>query len=222
MVGINILEAKEGVIENNDELAERVRKSLNERKIFMVNIMGSPGAGKTSVLKRTVEALRSEYRIAVIEADVDSNVDARAMAATGAKVVQLHTGGLCHLDANMTLEGVRAFDGEDTDLIFIENIGNLVCPAEFDTGAHLKVMILSVPEGDDKPLKYPLMFEKSDCLLVNKTDTAAAFDFDLKLLETRVRDINPDMTIIPLSAVTGEGTEVFTDWLKGRISGERH
>ncbi|MBQ9503986.1 MAG: hydrogenase nickel incorporation protein HypB [Lachnospiraceae bacterium] len=221
MQTITTLEVRESILNNNDELAKGNRESLRGDNIFLVNIMGSPGAGKTTLLKRTIEGLRDEYRIGVIEADVDSAVDAESVAESGAKVIQLHTGGLCHLDAKMAGEGLEKLISEageeKPEVIFIENIGNLVCPAEFDIGAALQVMLLSVPEGDDKPLKYPLMFEVSDCLLVSKLDAAEVFDFDLNALKERVGQLNPGMEIIPLSALKGDGTEEWIDYLKARI-----
>ena len=221
MQTITTLEVRESILNNNDELAKGNRERLRGDNIFLVNIMGSPGAGKTTLLKRTIEGLRDEYRVAVIEADVDSAVDAESIAESGARVIQLHTGGLCHLDAKMAGEGLGkliAEAGEERpEVIFIENIGNLVCPAEFDIGAALQVMLLSVPEGDDKPLKYPLMFEVSDCLLVSKLDAAEVFDFDLEALRERVGQLNPGMEIIPLSALKGDGTKAWIDYLKARI-----
>ena len=180
--------------------------------------MASPGAGKTTLLKRTIEALKDRYRIGVMEADVDSDVDAKTIADTGVKVIQIHTGGSCHMDADMTMQGVEKLGISDVDIVFLENIGNLVCPAEFDVGAALKAMILSVPEGDDKPLKYPLMFSVSDVLIINKTDTAPVFDFDMKKMEENVRPLNPDMRIIPLSAATGDGFEAWISYLEDRIT----
>ncbi len=221
MQTITTLEVRESILNNNDELAKGNRERLRGDNIFLVNIMGSPGAGKTTLLKRTIEGLRDEYRVAVIEADVDSAVDAESIAESGARVIQLHTGGLCHLDAKMAGEGLEELISEageeKPEVIFVENIGNLVCPAEFDIGAALQVMLLSVPEGDDKPLKYPLMFEVSDCLLVSKLDAAEVFNFDLEALRARVRKLNPGMEIIPLSALKGDGTEAWIDYLKARI-----
>ena len=221
MQTITTLEVRESILNNNDELAKGNRERLRGDNIFLVNIMGSPGAGKTTLLKRTIEGLRDEYRVAVIEADVDSAVDAESIAESGARVIQLHTGGLCHLDAKMAGEGLEKLISEageeKPEVIFIENIGNLVCPAEFDIGAALQVMLLSVPEGDDKPLKYPLMFEVSDCLLVSKLDAAEVFDFDLEALRERVGQLNPGMEIIPLSALKGDGTKAWIDYLKARI-----
>ena len=218
---ITTLEVRESILNNNNELALRNREVLRGKDIFLVNIMGSPGAGKTTLLKRTIEELKDDYRIGVVEADVDSAVDAEKIAESGVEVIQLHSGGLCHLDAKMAGEGIEQLLAENgtkgLDVIFVENIGNLVCPAEFDIGAALQVMLLSVPEGDDKPLKYPLMFEVSSCLLVSKLDAAEVFDFDTDRLEARVREINPEMKIIPLSALKGDGIKEWINYLKARI-----
>jgi hydrogenase nickel incorporation protein HypB len=212
-----ILEIKQSVFEDNNRQAEKLREELKREKIFLLNLMSSPGAGKTETLKKTISALKDEIRIGVIEADIDSDVDARAISATGAKVIQLHTGGMCHLDADMTRQGLDGLGTQDIDLAILENIGNLVCPAEFDTGASRNAMILSVPEGDDKPLKYPLMFSIVDVLLINKIDAMAFFDFDLEACKERVRRLNPDITIIPISAKTGEGIDRWTDWLRKEV-----
>ncbi|MCR5229491.1 MAG: hydrogenase nickel incorporation protein HypB [Solobacterium sp.] len=209
-----ILETKQRVQADNEKEAQNVRNLLREKKAFMVNLMASPGAGKTTLLVRTIRALKDVYRIGVMEADVDSDVDARTISELGVRVIQLHSGGLCHMDADMTKRGLEGLNPDGLDLIFLENIGNLVCPAEFDTGAAKKVMILSVPEGDDKPLKYPLMFSVSDCLLINKTDTCAVFDFDFDACAQRARKLNPDITVIPLSALTGDGFDAWISWLK--------
>lgn len=212
-----ILEIREQVIADNDAVAAQLREELKRRGIFLVNLMASPGAGKTSLLVRTIKALGNRYRIGVMEADVDSDVDARIVSEAGARVIQLHTGGSCHMDADMTRRGLNGLGLEDLELIFLENIGNLVCPAEFDVGAGARVMILSVPEGDDKPLKYPLMFSVSDCLLINKMDVSPAFDFDLARCRERVTDLNPQAAFYPLSAKTGEGFEAWIDWLTGQL-----
>ncbi len=221
MKTITTLEVRESILNNNDELAKKNREKLRESRTFLVNVMGSPGAGKTTLLKRTIEGLKDEFKIGVVEADVDSAVDAEKIAESGVEVIQLHSGGLCHLDAKMAGEGIEALRteaaGRTLDVVFVENIGNLVCPAEFDIGAALKVMLLSIPEGDDKPLKYPLMFEVSDCLLVSKLDTAEVFDFDMDLLKTRVRQLNPKMEIMALSALKDRGTEEWISYLKKRI-----
>ena len=221
MSAIAVKEVKERVIADNDAVAEGVRGKLKEKKVFLVNLMASPGAGKTTTLVRTIEALKDEYRVGVMEADVDSQVDAETIQKTGAKVIQLHTGGSCHMDADMTMRGLQEMGIDDLDVIFLENVGNLVCPAEFDVGANLKVMILSVPEGDDKPLKYPLMFTVSDAMLVNKIDVAPVFDFDIAAAEERAKKLNPKIQVFPLSSKTKEGYEPWIAWLKAKIEEER-
>ncbi len=220
-MNVEIFETKERLLADNDSEAEKTRLKLRESGTFFVNLMGSPGAGKTSVLLRLLPLLSGSCRIGVMEADVDSDVDAKTIAGTGTKVIQLHTGGLCHMDADMTSRALQRFGTDGLDLIFLENIGNLVCPAEFDVGADLRLMILSVPEGDDKPLKYPLMFTVSDVLLVNKTDTAPIFDFDMERLTSHVHALNPDMKIFPVSAKTGEGFEAVASYFKSRIQERR-
>ncbi len=212
-----ILETKERVIEDNDRVAEEVRALTKESKTFLVNLMASPGAGKTTTLVRTIHALKDRYNIGVMEADVDSDVDARAAVEAGAKAIQLHTGGSCHMDADMTKRGLEGLGLEGLDLVFLENVGNLVCPAEFDVGADAKVVILSVPEGDDKPLKYPLMFTVGDVLLINKYDTKEIFDFDLEKCRANIAPLNPAMEILPLSSKTGDGFDAWIDWLVERI-----
>ena len=212
-----IIDVKERVLADNDAAAARTRALLREKGLVLVNLMGSPGAGKTSVLLRLLAAL-PELRIGVMEADVDSDVDAETVSRAGAKVIQLHTGGLCHMDADMTARGLDALNAEGLDLVVLENIGNLVCPAEFDVGADLKMMILSVPEGDDKPLKYPLMFQKSDALVITKTDALGYFNFDLEKCRERVLKLNPDIQIFPVSAKTGEGMEALEAWLRDLIN----
>ena len=214
MEGYRILEIKQSIFENNDREADRLRQKLKEDRTFLLNLMSSPGSGKTSTLKRTIAALKDDYRIGVMEADIDSDVDAAAIEGTDAKVIQLHTGGMCHLDAGMTRQGLDGLGVDDVDLAILENIGNLVCPAEFDTGAVKNAMILSVPEGDDKPLKYPLMFSICDCLLINKIDVLPYFDFSLENCEKYVRKLNPNMKIIPISARTGEGIDEWAAWLR--------
>ena len=221
-MNVEIFETKERLLADNDSEAEKTRIKLRESGTFFVNLMGSPGAGKTSVLLRLLPLLSGSCRIGVMEADVDSDVDAKTIAGTGTKVIQLHTGGLCHMDADMTSRALQRFGTDGLDLIFLENIGNLVCPAEFDVGADLRLMILSVPEGDDKPLKYPLMFTVSDVLLVNKTDTAPIFDFDMERLTSHVHALNPDMKIFPVSAKTGEGFEAVASYLESRIQERRN
>ena len=217
MEGYKILEIKKSIFENNDREADQVREELKKDRTFLLNLMSSPGSGKTTTLKATIAALKDEYRIGVMEADIDSDVDAAAIEKTGAKVIQLHTGGMCHLDAEMTRQGLSGLGTDDVDFAILENVGNLVCPAEFDTGAVKNAMILSVPEGDDKPLKYPLMFTICDCLLINKIDVLPYFDFDLEACRKYVTRLNPNMKIIPISARTGEGIDEWADWLRSQI-----
>lgn len=212
-----IIEVKESVFADNDREAERVRKQLKENKTFLLNLMSSPGSGKTTTLRGTIARLRDDLKIGVMEADIDSDVDAKAIADTGARAIQLHTGGMCHLDAAMTEQGLRELSTDDLDLVVLENVGNLVCPAEFDTGAVKNAMILSVPEGHDKPLKYPLIFTVCDVLLINKIDVMPYFDFDLEACKKYVRRLNPNIKIIPISARTGEGIAEWTDWLRTEI-----
>ena len=214
---LRTIEIKESVFANNDREADALRAELKGKGLFLLNLMSSPGSGKTTTLVRTLEALRGELRVGIMEADIDSDVDARTVQDAGAKTVQLHTGGMCHLTAGMTRQGLEALGTEDIDLAILENIGNLVCPAEFDTGASKSAMILSVPEGDDKPLKYPLMFTVCDCLIINKMDVLPYFDFDLDAACERARRLNPNIEIIPTSAKTGEGVEKWVDWLRGQV-----
>ena len=196
-------EIKKSVFENNDREADRLRAELKAEKTFLLNLMSSPGSGKTTTLERTIEALQGRFRIGVMEADIDSDVDARTIARTGAGTIQLHTGGMCHLDAGMTRQGLSELGTKDLDLVVLENVGNLVCPAEFDTGAAKNVMILSVPEGHDKPLKYPLMFSVCDALIINKMDVLPYFDFDMDKVCGFSRRRNPNIQIFPISAKTG-------------------
>ena len=217
MEGYRVLEIKQSVFENNDREADKLREQLKKDRTFLLNLMSSPGSGKTTTLKATIAALKDEFRIGVMEADIDSDVDAATIEKTGAKVIQLHTGGMCHLDAGMTRQGLLGLGTEDIDFAILENIGNLVCPAEFDTGAVKNAMILSVPEGHDKPLKYPLMFSICDVLLINKIDVLPYFDFDMEACEKYVHRLNPNMKIIPICARTGEGIDAFADWLREQI-----
>ncbi len=217
-----ILEIKQSVFENNDREAEKLRGELKARGVFLLNLMSSPGAGKTTTLRGTVKRLKNEFAIGVMEADIDSDVDAKAIQETGVKVIQLHTGGMCHLDAGMTRQGLEGLGLEDIDVAILENVGNLVCPAEFDTGASKNAMILSVPEGDDKPLKYPLMFTICDAVLVNKTDVLPYFDFDMNAVRERIRKLNPDAKVIPICARTGEGLDEWTQWLREEITAWRN
>jgi len=213
-----ILEIKQSVFEDNDRRAELLRNELKRSKTFLLNLMASPGSGKTTTIVRTIEALKNEINIGVMEADIDSDVDALTVSLTGVKVIQLHTGGMCHLDSDMTRQGLSGIGTEGLDCIILENVGNLVCPAEFDTGASKNAMILSVPEGDDKPLKYPLMFSISDVLLINKTDAMDFFNFDIDAVRKRARKLNPDIKIIPISAKTGEGIDEWADWLRSEVA----
>ena len=226
MEQFRVIEVKESILADNNADADALRARLKTQGTFLLNVMSSPGAGKTSVLKRTVDALKDEFRIGVMEADIDSAVDAEALSQLGVDVIQLHTGGMCHLDADMTRQGLTelgVFGGDKSpyDLVFLENVGNLVCPAEFDTGACRNVMILSVPEGDDKPLKYPLMFQVSQAVLVNKIDALSLFDFDLERARGRVAGRNEDAAFFTLSARTGEGFAPWLDWLRSQIKAER-
>ena len=217
MDNVRVIEVKRSIFESNDRDADKLRGELKESKTFLLNLMSSPGSGKTTTLKRTIEVLKDKYRIGVMEADIDSDVDAKAIAQTGVKSIQLHTGGMCHLDADMTRQGIRELGVEDVDFAILENVGNLVCPAEFDTGSTKNAMILSVPEGHDKPLKYPLMFSICDVVLINKMDVAPYFDFDLDKCREYILMRNPNAKIIPICAKTGEGIEAWTDWLSQQI-----
>ena len=210
---IKVIEPKESVFASNDAEADRVRQKLKEDKTYLLNIMSSPGSGKTSILCRTIEDIQKDVRIGVMEADIDSDVDARTIAEKGVRSIQLHTGGMCHLDAGMTEQGLDELGTEDLDLVFLENVGNLVCPAEFDTGACRTLAILSVPEGHDTPLKYPLMFEVCDVLLINKIDVLPYFDFDMDKVVEYARMRNPEIKIFPVSAKKGEGFDAWEDWL---------
>jgi hydrogenase nickel incorporation protein HypB len=216
-VGMNELKVfsiKKNIHEDNAKVANETREALRSHNAYLINVMSSPGSGKTTTLVSTINALKEEFKIGVIEADVDSDVDARTVQNAGAKAVQMHTGGLCHLDATMTRAGVDELGVEDLDLVFLENIGNLICPVGYDTGAMKNIAILSVPEGDDKPLKYPKIFGKVDVLIVNKIDVMEHFDFNMDLLEERVRKLNKDVLIIPISAKTGEGLDLWVSWIR--------
>ena len=225
---IKTIELKKTILEDNDKDADLLRKQLQQTKTFYVNVMSSPGSGKTTTLVSTIRQLqqngnqdaagKAPLRIGVMEADIDSDVDAHTIAdETGAPSVQLHTGGMCHLDAEMSRQGLREIGYEDLDLVFLENVGNLVCPAEFDTGAHAKAVILSVPEGDDKPLKYPLMFEEADVVLVTKIDAMEAFDFAPEKFRENLAGVNPDAPVFFLSGATGEGVAEWADWLREKV-----
>lgn len=213
MKEVRILEIKQGVFSDNNRQAELLREELKEKKIFLLNLMSSPGSGKTTTLMRTIEILKASLKIGVMEADIDSDVDARIISESGVRVIQLHTGGMCHLDAEMTRQGLDGLNTDDVELAILENVGNLVCPAEFDTGAVKNAMILSVPEGHDKPLKYPLMFSVCDVVLVNKIDVLPYFDFDMEKCREYVHMRNPDAKVIPICARTGEGIKEWTEWL---------
>ena len=223
--GVNmyeIFETKERLSADNTLEAQKVRNTLKDHHVYLINLMASPGAGKTTTLVRMIEELKKDYRVGVMEADVDSDVDAKTISNLGVKVIQLHTGGSCHMTADMTARGMERLNIEDLDVVILENIGNLVCPAEFDTGANLKLVILSIPEGDDKPLKYPLMFQVGDILLFNKIDTKAIFDFDEERCKGHVRQLNPNMEFYPISAKTGEGFDDMMNAIRTRIEAWRN
>ena len=213
MENVRVIEIKESVFADNDKDANRLREELKESDTFLVNLMSSPGSGKTSTLLQVIPRIKDKVRIGVMEADIDSSVDAETMAKAGVKSVQLHTGGMCHLDADMTRQGLKELGTSDVDLAVLENVGNLVCPAEFDTGANINVVILSVPEGHDKPLKYPLMFQVADVLIINKIDVLPYFDFNMEKLKEFALSRNPNLKFFPISAKTGEGVDEFCTWL---------
>lgn len=215
---VRIIEVKQSVFADNDAQADRLRTDLKAQKTFLLNLMSSPGSGKTTTLLRTVGSLKERLRIGVMEADIDSAVDAETMAETGVRTIQLHTGGMCHLDAGMTEHGLKELQAQDLDLAILENVGNLVCPAEFDTGAVKNVMVLSVPEGHDKPLKYPLIFTVCDALIINKIDVLPYFDFDMEKVKEYALMRNPKLKIFPISAKTGEGVDVWTQWLYEEVT----
>ena len=218
MSRIEIVDLKQNVLDDNDEMANKTRDKLKEKGVFLLNLMSSPGAGKTTTLVKTISLMKDKYSIGVMEADIDSDVDAIKIAETGAKSIQLHTGGMCHLDATMTEQGLDALGTDGLDLVVLENVGNLVCPAEFDTGATKNACIVSVPEGDDKPLKYPLMFQVADVVIVNKTDVLPYFDFDMEAFKNNVELRHPGIPVIPISAKTGEGMDKLVEWLEQQIS----
>ena len=213
-----VIEVKQSIFADNNQDADRLRQQMKEEKTFLINLMSSPGSGKTTTLTKLIAALKDDLRIGVMEADIDSDVDADTISRTGVKVIQLHTGGMCHLDADMTRQGVRQLETENLDLVILENVGNLVCPAEFDTGAAMNMMILSVPEGHDKPLKYPLVFQVCDAMIINKIDVLPYFDFDMEKVREFARRRNPNIQIFPISAKTGEGVDALTAYLKERIT----
>ena len=215
---LKVIEIKKSIFADNDQDAEALRSELKQKGVFLLNLMSSPGSGKTTTLIRTLNLIKDKLRVAVMEADIDSDVDARKIReATGVESIQLHTGGMCHLDAEMTRQGLDNLSLDDTDLVILENVGNLVCPAEFDTGAVRNAMILSVPEGHDKPLKYPLMFSICDVVVINKMDVAPYFDFDLEKCKEYIRMRNPKAEVIPICAKTGEGVDLFADWLLSSV-----
>ena len=218
MSDYRVIEVKQSVLASNEQKADELRSKMKEKGTLLINLMSSPGSGKTTTLRRTIKALKGKLDIAVMEADIDSDVDAAAISEVGAQTIQLHTGGMCHLDAAMCAQGLEGLAAGDTDVIFLENVGNLVCPAEFDTGAGVNVTILSVPEGDDKPLKYPLMYQVCDLVLVNKTDVMPYFDFDLDVLYKNVAMRNPKARVIPISAQTGDGMDAWYQWLRERVA----
>ena len=219
MDGVKIIEIKKSVFAENEKDADNLRKELKGKGVYLLNLMSSPGSGKTTTLIRTINLLKDRIRIAVMEADIDSDVDAiKIKEATGIQSIQLHTGGMCHLDAEMTRQGLDGLDLEDIDLVVLENVGNLVCPAEFDTGSVRNAMILSVPEGDDKPLKYPLMFSVCDVVVVNKIDVLPFFDFDIEKCREYIHMRNPKARVIPVCAKTGEGVDVFAEWILDEVS----
>ncbi len=219
---MKVIELKMTVTDSNDRDAEALRRELSERGIFLVNLMSAPGSGKTTLLARTVKDLAGTVSIGVLEADIASDVDAVRMAELGAESVQVHTDGMCHMDAGMTRAGIEGMEGAGFEIAFLENVGNLICPAEFDTGAHRNVMLLSLPEGDDKPLKYPLMFQRSDALVITKMDAAPYFDFDLEAVKRRASALNPNIRIFPVSAKTGEGMAEWEAWLLSERENDRN
>ncbi len=215
---VRIIEIKENIFKSNEGEASKLREKLKKKKTLLLNLMSSPGSGKTTTLCKTLALLQDEFKIAVMEADIDSAVDAETISKLGkVEAIQLHTGGMCHLTADMTLQGIESLESKDLDLIIIENVGNLVCPAEFDTGSFKNINILSVPEGDDKPLKYPLMYQVCQLFLINKMDVAPYFDFSLEKAKENIKMRNEDAVIIPISAKTGEGIEEFASWLRNEI-----
>ena len=215
---VTILELKQNVFAENEVNADKVREEIRANKQLMINVMSSPGSGKTTTLVRTIKEVQPEIRVGVMECDIDASVDAETILDAGARSIQLHTGGMCHMDAEMTKQGLLEMGTDDLDLIFIENVGNLVCPAEFDAGAAINMTILSVPEGDDKPAKYPLIYEVSDLVLINKIDALAVFDFDKDLVVERIKKLNPKADVIFVSSKTGEGFEEWINWLKNKVA----
>ena len=222
MDAVKVIEVKKSVLKDNAEDAKALRNELNEKGVLYINIMSSPGSGKTTTLMSTIKHLGKDIRTGVMEADIDSDVDAKTIATSGAKTIQLHTGGMCHLDAEMSKQGLDEMGIDDLDLVFLENVGNLVCPAEFDSGSHFNVAILSIPEGDDKPLKYPLMFEECDVVLVSKIDALPAFNFNMEKFKENVLMRNPNSVIFPVSGRTGEGIDAWCQWLKEQVKEQKN
>lgn len=219
MKTVKVIEINENVFSKNDEEADKIRRNLNENGTFFINVMSSPGSGKTTTLSTLINMIKDRYEIGEMDVDIESTIDAQRVAdATGVRSLQIHNGGLCHIDADMTARAIEEFGVEGLDLLILENIGNLVCPAEFDTGAHKNVMLLSIPEGDDKPLKYPLMFSMCDVILINKIDTIEYFDFDMDKARDRILKLNPNALIIPISGKTGEGMDTLVQWIDSEIS----
>ena len=214
-----VIEVKQSIFADNDQDADRLRKQMKEDKTFLINLMSSPGSGKTTTLTQLISRLKDDLKIGIMEADIDSDVDAGTISKTGVKVIQLHTGGMCHLDADMTRQGIQQLGTQELDLVVLENVGNLVCPAEFDTGAALNMMILSVPEGHDKPLKYPLIFQVCNALIINKIDVLPYFDFDMEKVVEFAHSRNPNLKIFPICAKTGEGVDALAAWIKERAAG---
>lgn len=219
---VRIIEVKQSVFASNDKEAAALRSELKSKGIYLLNVMSSPGSGKTTTLTKTINLLKNKYKIAVMEADIDSDVDAKTVASlTGVEAIQIHTGGMCHLDAGMTKKSIEGLSDKEYDLIILENVGNLVCPAEFDTGAAKSITILSVPEGDDKPLKYPLMYQVCNLVLINKIDTMSVFDFDIEKAKENIALRNPEAKVISISAKTGEGIDEFAKWIEDEIKNWR-
>lgn len=221
MKKVRVIEVHENVYNSNNLAAEELRQDLKNKGVFMLNVMSSPGSGKTTALAKLINMLKAEYKIGVMDVDIETSLDAQKVAdITGVRALQIHNGGLCHIDAEMTTKAIQEFGVDGLDIVFLENIGNLVCPAEFDTGAHKNMMILSVPEGDDKPLKYPLMFSVCELVIISKMDTVGFFDFDMDRAKANILRLNPNATIIPISAKTGEGMEELAAWIKTNIVGK--
>ena len=218
MSEVRVIEINESVFASNEKEADMIRQQMTDKGTFFINVMSSPGSGKTTLLTSLINMLKDEMTIAEMDVDIESKLDAQTVAdATGVRCLQIHNGGLCHIDADMTARAIMEFGVDDVDLLILENIGNLVCPAEFDTGAHKNVMLFSIPEGDDKPLKYPLMFSISDVVLITKTDTSDFFDFELETAKSHIKELNPNALVFPVSAKTGQGMEAFADWIRAQV-----